>query len=165
MPTTTSPLTTPRSGFIQPLLPAHGTPARSSSLLAQIVESQPAGSQIHVIADNLSAHKTKKVFEFWETNRTIRIHYTPTYSSWLNQVEIWFSKIQRGVIFARYLHFRKGSRAQAHALHPQLQQNRDTDPLDLQERRPQNHPGCWVDVCGWQLWLVRGTAGSKLYIL
>jgi hypothetical protein len=26
------------------------------------------------------------------------VHYTPTYSSWLNQVEIWFSKIQRDVI-------------------------------------------------------------------
>src|SRR6202035_3756883 len=31
-------------------------------------------------------------------NPTVRIHYTPTYSSWLNQVEIWFSKIQRDVI-------------------------------------------------------------------
>jgi transposase len=28
----------------------------------------------------------------------VRLHYTPTYSSWLNQVEIWFSKIQRDVI-------------------------------------------------------------------
>jgi transposase len=29
---------------------------------------------------------------------SITIHYTPTYSSWLNQVEIWFSKIQRDLI-------------------------------------------------------------------
>jgi transposase len=42
--------------------------------------------------------KTKNVFEFLQTNPTVRIHYTPTYSSWLNQVEIWFSKIQRDVI-------------------------------------------------------------------
>jgi transposase len=28
----------------------------------------------------------------------VRIHFTPTYSSWLNQVEIWFSKIERDVI-------------------------------------------------------------------
>jgi transposase len=66
--------------------------------LAQILDSQPAKRQIHVIADNLSAHKTKKVFEFLAENPTVRIHYTPTYSSWLNQVEIWFSKIQRDVI-------------------------------------------------------------------
>jgi hypothetical protein len=33
----------------------------------------------------LSAHKTKHVFEFLQANPTVRIHYTPTYSSWLNQ--------------------------------------------------------------------------------
>jgi transposase len=77
---------------------ARHTSAQFVDFLAQIVESQPAGREIHVIADNLSAHKTKKVFEFLETNRPVRIHYTPTYSSWLNQVEIWFSKIQRDVI-------------------------------------------------------------------
>src|SRR5256886_12320544 len=77
--------------------PRH-TSAQFVDFLAQIVGSQPAGRQIHVIADNLSAHKTKKAFEFLEANPTVRIHYTPTYSSWLNQVEIWFSKIQRDVI-------------------------------------------------------------------
>ena len=77
---------------------ARHTSAEFVDFLAQIVDSQPAGRQIHVIADNLSAHKTKKVFEFLETNRAVWIHYTPTYFSWLNQVEIWFSKIQRDVI-------------------------------------------------------------------
>jgi transposase len=28
----------------------------------------------------------------------VHLHYTPTYSSWLNQVELWFSKIERDVI-------------------------------------------------------------------
>src|ERR1700722_13454064 len=77
---------------------ARHTSTEFVDFLAQIVESQPAGREIHVIADNLSAHKTKKVFAFLEANRAVRIHYTPTYSSWLNQVEIWFSKIQRDVI-------------------------------------------------------------------
>jgi transposase len=66
--------------------------------LSAIVASQPAGREIHIVADNLSAHKTKGVFEFLKTNPAVRLHYTPTYSSWLNQVEIWFSKIQRAVI-------------------------------------------------------------------
>jgi transposase len=66
--------------------------------LSTIVASQPAGREIHIVADNLSAHKTKGVFEFLNTNPAVRLHYTPTYSSWLNQVEIWFSKIQRAVI-------------------------------------------------------------------
>jgi len=56
------------------------------------------GQQIHIIADNLSAHRTSRVWQFIDRHRAVRIHFTPTYSSWLNQVEIWFSKIQRDVI-------------------------------------------------------------------
>jgi len=77
---------------------ARHTSAEFVDFLAKIVDSQLPGRKIHVIADNLSAHKTKKVFEFLEANPALRIHYIPTYSSWLNQVEIWFSKIQRDVI-------------------------------------------------------------------
>jgi len=68
------------------------------SFLEEIVASQPAGKEIHVIADNLSAHKTNLVDAFLEAHANVRIHFTPTYSSWLNQVENWFAKIQRHVI-------------------------------------------------------------------
>jgi transposase len=54
--------------------------------------------QIHIVLDNLSAHKTQTVTEFLEWHPRVRLHFTPTYSSWLNQVEIWFARIQRGVI-------------------------------------------------------------------
>jgi transposase len=52
----------------------------------------------HVIADNLSAHKTRQVAEFLERHPKVHLHFTPTYSSSLNQVELWFSKIERDVI-------------------------------------------------------------------
>lgn len=77
---------------------ARHTSAEFVDFLGQIVASQPSDRAIHVIADNLSAHKTKQVFSFLDAHPNLRIHYTPTYSSWLNQVEIWFSKIQRHVI-------------------------------------------------------------------
>src|SRR5260370_6841029 len=77
---------------------ARHTSTEFVDFLGQVVASQPCGRQIHVIADNLSAHKTKQVFSFLQAHPNVRIHYTPTYSSWLNQVEIWFSKIQRHVI-------------------------------------------------------------------
>jgi transposase len=51
-----------------------------------------------VIADNLSAHKTKQVTEFLARHPTVHLHFTPTYASWLNQVELWFAKIERDVI-------------------------------------------------------------------
>jgi transposase len=74
------------------------TSAEFVAFLEQIVASLPEGQPIHIIADNLSAHHTSRVWEFLERNRNVRIHYTPTYSSWFNQVEIWFSKIQRDII-------------------------------------------------------------------
>ena len=42
--------------------------------------------------------KTKLVREFLEQNRRVHFHFTPTYSSWLNQVELWFARIERDVI-------------------------------------------------------------------
>lgn len=74
------------------------TSAEFVSFLEDIVASQPLGKVIHVIADNLSAHKTKLVEAFLEIHPNVRMHFTPTYSSWLNQVENWFAKIQRHVI-------------------------------------------------------------------
>jgi transposase len=54
--------------------------------------------EIHIIVDNLSAHKTKKVAEFLDGHPNMKLHFTPTYSSWLNQVEIWFARVEREVI-------------------------------------------------------------------
>ena len=51
-----------------------------------------------MILDNLSAHKTKAVRAWQATHPHVHFHFTPTYSSWLNQVELWFAKIERDVI-------------------------------------------------------------------
>lgn len=63
-----------------------------------VVDTQPRRRAIHVIVDNLSAHKTQKVRTFLAAQPTEQLHFTPTYSAWLDQVELWFSKIERGVI-------------------------------------------------------------------
>jgi len=54
--------------------------------------------QLHIIADNLSVHKHKDVKAWLEHKRRITLHFTPTYSSWLNQVEIWFNILSKDVI-------------------------------------------------------------------
>ena len=68
------------------------------AFLSEIVASCPARQEIHIILDNLSAHKTKLVRDFLADHRNLKLHFTPTYSSWLNQVEIWFARIEREVI-------------------------------------------------------------------
>src|SRR6185369_11099058 len=57
-----------------------------------------AGWTIHVILDNLSTHKTRAVRTFLVQHPHVQLHFTPTYSSWLNQVELWFSKIERDLL-------------------------------------------------------------------
>jgi transposase len=74
------------------------TSAEFVAFLTDIVANQRRNREIHVIADNLSAHKTARVDEFLDQHRNVHMHFTPTYSSWLNQVELWFAKIERDVI-------------------------------------------------------------------
>jgi transposase len=54
--------------------------------------------KLHIIADNLSVHKHKDIKEWLEGKRKIKLHFTPTYSSWLNQVEIWFNILTKDVV-------------------------------------------------------------------
>jgi len=77
---------------------ARHTSAEFVAFLTDIVVNQPRGKEIHVIADNLSTHKTEQVSAFLAEHPNVRLHFTPTYSSWLNQIELWFGKIERDVI-------------------------------------------------------------------
>jgi transposase len=74
------------------------TSADFIGFLTEVVERTPGSKEIHIVLDNLSAHKTQAVRDFLEQNPRVHFHFTPTYSSWLNQVELWFAKIQRDVI-------------------------------------------------------------------
>lgn len=53
---------------------------------------------LHVIVDNYSAHKHQKVKEWAEKRTRLTLHFTPTYASWLNQIEIWFGILARDVL-------------------------------------------------------------------
>src|SRR5262245_22545437 len=74
------------------------TSAEFVDFLENVIKTARWAREIHIVLDNLSAHKTSAVAEFLERNPKVRFHFTPTYSSWLNQVEIWFAKIERDVI-------------------------------------------------------------------
>jgi transposase len=68
------------------------------AFLAALVASQPRKKELHVVLDNLSTHKTRRVEQFLADHPNVHLHFTPTYSSWLNQVELWFAKVERDVI-------------------------------------------------------------------
>ena len=54
--------------------------------------------EIHVVLDNLSTHKGDDVDAWLTKHPSVTFHFTPTGSSWLNQVEIWFNIITRQAI-------------------------------------------------------------------
>ena len=87
-----------RSGKVHGKTASRHTSAEFIDFLSEVVRANPEPQEIHIVLDNLSAHKTNAVKEFLEQNPRVRFHFTPTYSSWLNQVEIWFAKIERDVL-------------------------------------------------------------------
>lgn len=86
------------SGRVQGKTVGSHTSAEFVAFLEDLVAHQVAGQEIHVIADNLSTHKTQRVRDFLEKNQDVHMHYTPTHASWINQIEIWFSKLKRDVL-------------------------------------------------------------------
>src|SRR6202789_524050 len=87
-----------KTGKVHGKTSARHTSADFVAFLSQVVSTCKANQEVHIILDNLSAHKTKLVKDFLADHPNVALHFTPTYSSWLNQVEIWFSRIERDVI-------------------------------------------------------------------
>jgi putative transposase len=68
------------------------------AFLRHLDESVPAALDLHLIIDNYATHKHPKVRAWLAARPRYHVHYTPTYSSWLNQVERWFGLItQRSI--------------------------------------------------------------------
>ena len=87
-----------RTGDVVGKTTARHTSQDFVGFLGEVVATCEPVQEIHVILDNLSGHKTKLVEAFLDEHPNVRLHFTPTYSSWLNQVELWFSKVQRDVL-------------------------------------------------------------------
>lgn len=54
--------------------------------------------KLRVVLDNASSHHTPAVMAWLEKHPRIELHFTPTSSSWMNQVETWFSILSRKAI-------------------------------------------------------------------
>ena len=97
-----------------------------------LVAQYPSSQEIHVILDNLNTHKPKH--DRWLARRkNVRFHFTPTRASWLNQVEIWFSILQRRVL-------RNGSFTSPRALREAIDRflaayNESTSPFEWTSKR------------------------------
>jgi transposase-like protein/transposase len=70
--------------------------------LTRIDKAVPADLEVHLVCDNLATHKTPAIQDWLARHPRFHLHFTPTGSSWINQVERWFGfltgqMIRRGV--------------------------------------------------------------------
>lgn len=70
----------------------------SLDFLRQIDKAVPPKLDVHIIVDNSSTHKHARIKRWMAARPRFHVHFTPTYSSWLNQVEIWFNRITQQAI-------------------------------------------------------------------
>jgi putative transposase len=68
------------------------------SFLRHIEASVPPTLEVHLICDNYATHKHPRVRSWLARRQRFHLHFTPTYSSWLNQVERWFALITNQAI-------------------------------------------------------------------
>jgi transposase len=77
---------------ITDLRPCH-TSAEFVAFLNKVNREVPAELDVHVVLDNLSTHKTPQVRQWLLRHKRFHFHFTPTYGSWINLVERWFSAL------------------------------------------------------------------------
>lgn len=68
------------------------------AFLNDLVRHTPDGLEMHCIVDNLSAHGSPIVERFLDEHPHVYLHNTPTHASWLNQVELFFSILERRLL-------------------------------------------------------------------
>src|SRR6202051_698561 len=66
--------------------------------LREIEKNVPETLDVHIIVDNYATHKHPRVKRWLAERPRFHVHFTPTYASWLNQVEIWFNRITQQAI-------------------------------------------------------------------
>ena len=59
--------------------------------LTKIDAQVPAELDVHLVCDNYGTHKSPAIKKWLAAHPRFHVHYTPTYSSWINQVERWFA--------------------------------------------------------------------------
>jgi transposase len=97
--------------------------------LNQIDRAVPADLTVHLVLDNYATHKTKEIRAWFLRHPRYHLHFTPTHSSWLNQVERWLAlrltvttpdqtrfPLQRARTRIRYLGVHRGAQRAAQTL-------------------------------------------------
>ncbi|MCC5917926.1 MAG: IS630 family transposase [Cryomorphaceae bacterium] len=87
------------SGRVIPLVEKRHRSKEFIEFLKKLSSTYPEDWTIRIVLDNHSSHKSKETMEFLETMPgKFRFVFTPKHGSWLNLIEVFFSKIARGFL-------------------------------------------------------------------
>jgi transposase len=98
--------------------------AEFRKFLVRIDKAVPAELDVHLVCDNLATHKTVTIQDWLARHPRFHLHFTPTGSSWINQVERWFGYLTDQMI-------RRGVHKSVQALEADIRtwiENWNTDP-------------------------------------
>ena len=84
-------------GVISSLHRRHRT-VEFTKFLTQIDAEVPDHLEVHLVADNYGTHKSPAIKKWLAAHPRFHVHYTPTYSSWINQVERWFAYLTEDLL-------------------------------------------------------------------
>jgi transposase len=90
----------------------------------------PANLDVHLVLDNYTTHKTPLIQRWLIRHPRFHLHFTPTYSSWINQVERWFAELTQKQL-------RRGSHRSRRALE-------DAMRMFLADHNANPKPFAWV---------------------
>jgi transposase len=107
------------------------------AFLKRIESAVPSDLDVHLVVDNYATHKHPKVRAWLAARPRFHTHYTPTYASWLNQVERWFAILTSREIRRGSYRQRQGPDHVDHDLRRRLQRPLAPLRLDCHRRR---HP-------------------------
>jgi hypothetical protein len=94
-----------RTGEVTAILRRRKRQVEFIQLLEKLDAKTPAGiTKIHLVCDNVSVHHGKLARAWLAAHPRFRIHFTPVHCSWMNQVEQWFSILQRKRFLAPNFH-------------------------------------------------------------
>jgi transposase len=80
-----------------------------TKFLTKIDSEVPEHLDVHLVCDNYGTHKSPAIKKWLEAHPRFHMHYTPTYSSWINQVERWFAYLTDDLL-------RRGDHRSVHAV-------------------------------------------------
>lgn len=87
------------NGVIIPMIESRHRSTEFIKYLKKLIEHYPTDWKIRIILDNHSAHRSKETMKFLETvPNKFEFVFTPTHGSWLNMIEMFFSKIARSFL-------------------------------------------------------------------